>query len=281
MTSSSLKTRIASALVIVPVVLLFTGIGGPLFALFTGAVALGLYWEWATLTGHDGFGPRQAIAYAALAVATLGWAIGVHLAAFAISPLTLAITVLAASVLGVALAEMRAGGKTWLAMGLVYAGGALVAIVIIRLDESHGLEAMVWLFALVWGTDTAAYACGRTLGGPKLWPRVSPKKTWSGFIGGITLGALAGVLAMGVMIDGATLGLFVFGLIIAAVSQGGDLLESALKRHFGVKDSSQLIPGHGGIMDRLDGMIAASMVAFAVGLWRGGVDGVAEGMLLW
>jgi phosphatidate cytidylyltransferase len=169
----------------------------------------------------------------------------------------------------------------WLAAGIVYAGILVFAPIVLRQDVVLGLVAIVFLFAVVWTTDIAAYFAGRALGGPKLWPAVSPKKTWSGAIGGLLGGVAAGLLvvkAAGLAIA-PMLVLVAFGLSI--VSQGGDLLESSIKRRFHAKDASQLIPGHGGLMDRLDGFLTAAAAAVMVGLLRGGLEGPARGLLVW
>jgi phosphatidate cytidylyltransferase len=177
-------------------------------------------------------------------------------------------------VLGVAVAR-TARGRLWTVLGLLYAVVIAVVPPLVREHPDLGLVGLLWMFAVVWTTDIAAYFTGRRLGGPKLWPRVSPKKTWSGFVGGVAAGTLAGIL---VTLAGqrfgwrppAGIGLIALGTAVASVaSQLGDLGESALKRKYDVKDSSHLIPGHGGVMDRLDGFWA---VAFLVGLgfvaWR-------------
>jgi phosphatidate cytidylyltransferase len=130
-----------------------------------------------------------------------------------------------------------------------------------------------------------AYFGGRLIGGPKLWPRVSPSKTWSGFITGVTSGALLGVAAVAAMLGAAhtnVLIIFLVGLIGGVVAQGGDLLESSIKRHFGAKDSSHLIPGHGGFMDRLDGFIVTATCAALLGLAKAAGPGfVATGLMRW
>ena len=118
-----------------------------------------------------------------------------------------------------------------------------------------------WLLAVVWATDIGAYFAGRGIGGPKLAPSISPNKTWAGLIGGALSAGLVGTLAAGLTDSDATL-LVVGGMILAVVAQGGDLLESWCKRHFGVKDSSHIIPGHGGILDRVDGLLAVLPVVF-------------------
>ena len=184
-------------------------------------------------------------------------------------------------VTGSAHAATYAGFVGWMIAGLCYAGVLLLAPVILRRDPSLGFVAILFLFAVVWATDIVAYFAGRAIGGPKLWPAVSPKKTWSGALGG-TLGGVAAALAGGAssrdLLSPQCSSLWRSGLSVA--SQAGDLLESALKRQFGAKDASDLIPGHGGLMDRLDGFLTAVLAAVMVGLLRGGLDGAARLALL-
>jgi phosphatidate cytidylyltransferase len=169
----------------------------------------------------------------------------------------------------------------WLAGGVAYAGVLLFAPLILRRDPSLGMVAILFLFAIVWVTDVAAYFAGRAVGGPKLWRAISPKKTWAGAIGGTVAGVAAGILTVRLAGVSITPMLVVLACLLSAVAQGGDLLESAVKRHFGAKDASQLIPGHGGLMDRLDGFMTAAAVAAAVGVIRGGFDAPARGLLVW
>ena len=169
----------------------------------------------------------------------------------------------------------------WMIAGLAYAGALLLAPVILRADVALGLVAILFLFAIVWGTDIAAYFAGRGIGGPKLWPAVSPKKTWSGALGGTLGGIAAGLLVLALAGLAISPMVIVIAFVLSVVSQAGDLLESAIKRRFGAKDASQLIPGHGGLMDRLDGFLTAALAAVMVGLLRGGLDGPARGLLVW
>jgi phosphatidate cytidylyltransferase len=160
----------------------------------------------------------------------------------------------------------------------------VLSVCVLRNSLFHGSTALLWLFAVVWGTDIMAYFGGRLIGGPKLWPRVSPGKTWSGFVVGVTCGALAGVWAVVLSTmpgEVALAPLLPLGLAAAAVSQAGDLFESAIKRRFDVKDSSRLIPGHGGVMDRLDGFIFAAIFAALVGALHTGYIAAAHGLLVW
>lgn len=169
----------------------------------------------------------------------------------------------------------------WMLAGLVYAGILLLGPIALRRDPEFGFVAILFLFAVVWITDIAAYFTGRALGGPKLWPAISPKKTWSGAIGGMVGAVAAGLAVVKFMGLGVTPMLVIVAAALSVVSQGGDLIESSIKRHFGAKDASHLIPGHGGLMDRLDGFLTAVLAAVMVGLLRGGLDGTARGLIVW
>jgi phosphatidate cytidylyltransferase len=159
--------------------------------------------------------------------------------------------------------------RLWAAAAFICAGILVLVPTVVRDDPALGIVGVLWMFAVVWTTDIAAYFTGRRFGGPKLWPRVSPKKTWSGFAGGLVAGTLAGVSVpllaarWGWAQPIATLWIALLSMVASVLGQAGDLAESALKRHFGVKDSGHIIPGHGGAMDRLDAFWA---VASLVGL---------------
>jgi phosphatidate cytidylyltransferase len=151
----------------------------------------------------------------------------------------------------------------WLMLCVLYVGLPCVAILWLR-AEPLGLATLLWIFALVWATDTGAYFAGRAIGGPKLMPAVSPKKTWAGLFGGMVAAALAGAV-VGFIVDGASPWLLaVVSAVLAVIAQSGDLGESALKRRFGAKDSSGLIPGHGGVLDRVDGLVTVILAVAAV-----------------
>jgi phosphatidate cytidylyltransferase len=155
-----------------------------------------------------------------------------------------------------------------------------MASVLVRLDQTYGFVALMLILLVVWVTDIGGYFAGRGIGGPKLWPRVSPKKTWAGAIGGFaaSLAVAGGFAVFGLSKTGP---LLLLGAVLSMASQLGDLFESAVKRRFGVKDSSHIIPGHGGLLDRLDGFVAAVVLAAIFGLLRGGVDGVGRGLMVW
>jgi phosphatidate cytidylyltransferase len=168
----------------------------------------------------------------------------------------------------------------WIGLGVVYALAAFAASIVVRLDPVWGFSALMFILLVVWMTDIGGYFAGRGIGGPKLWPRVSPKKTWAGAIGGFVLSlAVAAGFAMNGL--GSLLPLLMIATVLTVLSQLGDLFESAVKRKFGVKDSSQIIPGHGGLLDRLDGYVFAVVAAAVIGLLRGGADGVGRGLMVW
>src|ERR1051325_7014267 len=169
----------------------------------------------------------------------------------------------------------------WLPAGIAYAAILLFAPLILRRDPALGFAAILFLFAVVWATDIAAYFAGRALGGPKLWPAVSPKKTWSGAAGGTLGGVAAGVVTVKLLGVSVAPMLILVAFLLSVTAQAGDLIESAVKRHFGAKDAGSIIPGHGGLMDRLDGFLTAAAAAAMVGLIRAGFEAPARGLLVW
>jgi phosphatidate cytidylyltransferase len=172
-------------------------------------------------------------------------------------------------------------GLIWTMAGIGYAGIMLLAPLLLRADNTYGFLALILLFAIVWTTDILGYFAGRAIGGPKLLPAISPKKTWSGAIVG-TLGAMiVAVLVANYFGAFNTTAIVLIALLLSIMAQLGDLLESWVKRRFGAKDASHLIPGHGGVMDRLDGFWAAALVGCVIGLLHGGFDGAARGLLVW
>jgi phosphatidate cytidylyltransferase len=266
-----LVLRVCSALVLVPIAIGTAYLGGWPFAVFWGLAAMGVLWEWISLVARSDHRTVLMTGGASLALAVALVATG-HLLA--------AVIVLAISTLGVA-ALAPAKWRTWIAAGVPYAGALGVAPVALRSDSEDGFLAVIFLFAIVWTTDVVAYFSGRAIGGPKLMAQVSPKKTWSGAIGG-TLAAVivAFVLAKAMALSGM-FAIAMLAVVLSICAQGGDLFESFLKRRFGAKDSGHLIPGHGGLMDRLDGFIAASVVAALIGLLRGGFEAPGRGLLVW
>jgi phosphatidate cytidylyltransferase len=278
---AELILRVLSALVLAPVAIGVAWLGGWPFVIFWGLAALGVLWEWTTLIARK---DRQSIlmvgaASVLLAVALAG-AVGNALEGLHENRLLAAVTVIAMGMLAAAALAPRAQ-RFWVAVGIPYAGALGVAPVVLRSDVDYGFAATVILYASVWSTDILAYFIGRALGGPKLFPQVSPKKTWSGAIGG-TVGAVVVVLALGRLFGLREMPvLAVVAFVLSVATQVGDLFESFLKRRFRVKDAGQLIPGHGGLMDRLDGFVAAAAVAVLIGLCRGGLGAPGRALVVW
>ena len=261
--------RIAAAAVLIPLAVAIAYAGGWLWTALVTLAAIGLFVEWLAIVGLTGATRVTVPGVAALAVAGL---------CFAIGRLDAALIVL--SVGFVAVVSIAPERRGWAAAGFLYAAAAEIASVLVRLDPVKGFAALMFVLLIVWVTDSGGYFAGRGIGGPKLWPRVSPKKTWAGAAGGF-----AASLAVAVGFAAFDLGrigpLLMLSGALSVVSQLGDLFESAVKRRFGVKDSSHIIPGHGGLMDRLDGFVAAVVVAALFGFLRGGADGVGRALMVW
>jgi phosphatidate cytidylyltransferase len=267
--ASPLLLRVASAAVLGPLVLAAIWLGGAwLLALVLLGVAV-MGWEWAGLATGGRFGAVGALTIATgLAAAALaGVGAGIGLAALAAAGG--AVLVLAAAARSRQAEPLRtAAGALWLTLGSI----AFLALGRLPVE---GRATLFWLLSVVWANDITAYACGRAIGGPKLAPRISPNKTWAGFFGGVLGAGLVGGLFSRLSGDGSPLGLALTSLLLGVAAQLGDLAESAAKRHFGVKDSSRLIPGHGGLLDRVDGLLAASVLAGVATL------GTGRSPLLW
>lgn len=261
--AAALRLRIISALVLAPIGLAAAWFGPPLLSLVV-AVAAGLMaWEWGRLCRIGGAG-GSAILAAIIAVVVAG----VIAAALGLPRLALAIAALGSA--AVALASRGGFEAVLVACGMLWIALPSIALVWLALDPRAGWETTIWLLAIVWATDIGAFAAGRTFGGPRLAPRISPNKTWSGLLGGIVCAAAVGGVA-GVILDSAyAIPLMLLSGGLAIVAQIGDLAESVAKRHFGVKDSSGLIPGHGGLLDRLDGMLAVIPAVALLSLCGGG-----------
>ncbi len=272
---ADLPLRAAAGVTLMAAALVAAWAGGFWFLAFWLLASAMVLWEWQTLIGGERLPARLAIGALTLV---------------ALSPFALhgaAREALAALAVGAVLTGLVAGpdprARFWSGAGIVYAGAIVVSPVLLRGSPAYGLPAILWLYAVVWGADIMAYFGGRLIGGPKLWPRVSPGKTWSGAIIGALAGALCGA-AVGLLAapSGARFVPFLLlGLAASVVEELGDLLESAVKRRFHVKDSSHLIPGHGGMMDRVDGFLAAATFAALVGWARASGDWIAGGLFQW
>lgn len=260
--SLKLKARILSALVLAPGVLAAAWAGGPVFSGVIAAAGVILAREWTRMSDPEG--GDQAFAMAAAGAA------GAAIAAAAMQP-ELAWSWIAIAAIAAGVERLRRGGGSGpaiaAALGVIYVSAPCAAMVWLRLAPD-GAERVTYLLACVWAADTGAFLAGVTIGGPKLWPALSPKKTWAGLIAGAALAAATGgVLAWAFAWEGLvskTLG----ALLLGVAALAGDLLESGLKRRYGVKDAGALIPGHGGLLDRVDGlMLAAVAYATKVVLW--------------
>lgn len=280
--SRELKLRVLSALVIGPAALAITWIGGLPFSLLVLLCAVIMADEWETIVLGETSTRERWITVALVGLAVAAGAFGARIG---LTSATVAMIVLvgAGVAAAVAMRGARLGGRdgavSWAPWGAFYAVVPSLALDSLR-AAPNGLWLILFLFAVVWTTDIAAYFAGRAIGGPKLMPRVSPKKTWSGALGGLLGAILAGV---GVAhLAGAPHLLQVAGVAAAmsVASQAGDLLESRLKRRFDVKDSGRIIPGHGGLLDRVDGLVAAAVVAVIVSTLHGGGRADA-GLLFW
>ena len=256
-----LPLRLVSSIVILPPVLAAIFLGGPVFACLMIVLAGCMAWEWASMVASGGGGRRIA------GLAALSSAIGVAgMVIPATSPVvvgTLAVICLAAVWIGARRCGLRS--PAWLATGCAIIAGPCFAAVWLRGIDSSGLMLVAWVVTSVVATDTGAFAAGRIIGGPKLAPRISPNKTWAGLGGGVVASGLVGaVFAQGAIVDTGPWFLAILSGGLAVVAQIGDLCESMVKRRFSVKDSGRLIPGHGGVLDRLDGQLSAFAVTAAV-----------------
>lgn len=269
--AGDLGMRVLSAAVLAPVVLGAVWFGGWAFVALAALASAILVSEFSGISRSRYVDAAAVIGGAAAAVAVIGFASGFVLAAF---------LVLGAGA-GLAQAKARGDGPAsalWL--GVLYGGLPGIALVALRSDPDFGLVAVIWLLVLVWATDIGGYVFGRLIGGPKLAPRLSPKKTWAGFIGGLAAAIGASWLFFQVAAYGIAAPIWLSALL-SIVSQLGDLGESAFKRRYDVKDSSRLIPGHGGLMDRIDGLVVVAVLAAALGILRSGPDAAGAGVLVW
>lgn len=257
---SDLKLRVISAVILGPLVLGIAYWGGAAFAVLI-LIAAGLFLrEWFSMTGTRDATASAVAGYLALALSGVAFYLG-HAEA------TLAL-IAGGAVAAYILSGFNVSGR-WAGEGVFYSGLSLYALLAAR-SGNDGHVFLLFLLMVVWATDICAYFSGRAIGGPKLWPKVSPKKTWSGAMGGLLFAILFGTGLVAAFGQENLMGWAALAALLSVVSQAGDLLESAVKRRFDVKDSSNLIPGHGGIMDRVDGLVAAAIAAAFLGLVLGG-----------
>jgi len=274
----TVQLRILSALVLAPIAIGAVWFGWPFLPILTAAAAAVMAWEWNRLcrvgrsgvaapgvmrTGTVALHPSGLILLAATLVAVAAATAGATAVGIALSLAGAAVVLL------IAVLE-RSAHPIWLASGTLWIVLPCVLLLWLAERDGSGRATLLWILAIVWATDIGAYAFGSRIGGPRLAPRWSPRKTWAGLLGGILCAALAGWAAARLLNGSAALPLVMLSAGLAIVGQFGDLAESAAKRRFGVKDSSDLIPGHGGLLDRLDGLLAVIPAVALLTALRGG-----------
>lgn len=270
---ADLGVRALSAAILIPAVLADVWAGGIWFHLFVALIGILMAQEWVTIVHRQS--PVQFALHAAGAMcgALLPLDVGLGGALLAIAALT--------ALSGVTAWRESPGGPAWRYLGVPYVSLPPIALVVLREDAAYGIAAILLVMMMVWFADTVAYFAGRIIGGPKLAPRISPKKTWAG-LGGAMAGSALAALGVALAMDLPATGiLVVIAALLAIVEQGGDLFKSAMKRHYGVKDSGNLIPGHGGVIDRVDGLVAVAVAAAIIGASRAGLEQAGAGILLW
>jgi len=262
---ADLKARTISAIGAAAVGLTLVWLGGVwvmgLIALVCGA----MIWEFRSITLHGGGACGFDVTFLLSGVA--GGVVVAQLWSWPAGIVWLVWSLVAGAGADLMAGQRRAMG--WGVAGGAYIGAAGIGFLYLRALEPHGFATALWIFLVVAAADVGGYFAGRLIGGPKLWPRVSPKKTWAGTAGGVVL-----AVGLGGLFSWATTGTYFLQVCAvsagaAVLSQGGDLAGSALKRHFGVKDSGRLLPGHGGALDRFDGLVAAVLVVALIAWWRG------------
>lgn len=262
--------RLVSAIVLIVLTATALYLGSYFFSGIVGAVYAGAYREWETMVSRAPLTPAGMVLVGLLALSGLAY----PLVGFVGSLVLVFVACVVAAFMG---REHFA----WRAAGLVLFGVLIAGAVSMRGESIAGIWAGVYLGTVVWMTDSAAFFTGRQIGGEKLAPGISPSKTWSGALGGLALGAGAGLLVWVVLTDSPWWIGLLLSVAISILGQLGDLSESAVKRHFRIKDSGDIIPGHGGLMDRLDSLTFGIILVSIVGTMHGGFGAVAEGLLYW
>lgn len=264
--SSDLLVRTASAAVLLGIAVGAAILGGVAAGAVAGAFAFVVLYEWVAITG--GSSARSVPLAVAVAVATVVTGLGM-------------VTIAWILVVAVAIVASAYARDIWLPAGVFYASALGVNLVAIRVAPEFGLEALIFVLCVVWATDSGAFFAGRTIGGPKLAARISPKKTWAGAIGGLVAALAAGAVAARLLDVPMSFGLVAVACGLSVSCQLGDLFESWVKRRFDAKDSGNIIPGHGGVMDRVDGLTFAAAAAVAIGTAHAGAGGLGRGILIW
>jgi len=257
-----MRLRIASAVVLAPIALAAVYAGGWSTVALVAVAGVLAANEWDRLSGGPGLPGTVAIMHAVIVLIASVLA-GLGLYAASIGAMVVGIVAVA----GYAAARGRT--PVWSGFGILYLILPTIALIWMR-GAQTGVEMLIWLLVIVWATDIAGILAGKAFGGPKLWPRISPNKTWSGALAGVVAAAIVGAITAALR-EKATLGIMIpLSVALSVVSQFGDLAESAVKRYYGVKDTGTLIPGHGGILDRIDGLLLALPAAAAIALLNKG-----------
>ena len=267
---SEILTRLVSAIVMAALALGSVLASVWTFVALVIAAGVTVSWEWGRLVrkvGFDAIAGIQSAAVASVAVAV------------AMSRPGLALIAAIVALAGTGLLAVSSATVGWSLLGIAYSVLSTWSMVWLRSDPTLGATALLYLLLVAWTTDTASYGGGRLVGGPKLAPSISPRKTWSGLLAGILAPALVGYAFALFLQDTSAWRLTLVSIVIAAACQAGDLGESAVKRRFGTKDMSNLIPGHGGLLDRIDGLLIAAIAAALIALRDPANPG--RGLLIW
>jgi phosphatidate cytidylyltransferase len=260
--SHGLFLRILSALVLAPAVLFVVHQGGLPFAVAMVLAAFIMSVEWSAPVYGKLPAPGFVLQILAAFMGVLAMVRGEGLLALA--------TVAACTGTAILIDLANKRSPLWPLLGIPYAALFAVAGIWLRGETQDGRDLLFWLFAIVWATDSLAYIVGSLIGGAKLWPRISPNKTWAGLGGGLAGAVAASVVVGKIFLTKLSLPFLVSsGLCLGAIAQAGDLAESAFKRRFGLKDSGRLIPGHGGLLDRIDGLVFAVLTTAMIALLAG------------
>jgi len=252
---SDLLVRCLSSILLGPPVLAAVYYGSPYSDVLIFLCAIILAWEWATICGEGSLGlPGKLLILSIAIVMGMGAAGYFFIALWGIAALAVTLWFL----IRILLKQVK--DTNWYLLGFIYVSISSLALLWLRNNHEDGLNIIFWILFVVWATDIGAYFSGRNFGGPKIAPKISPKKTWSGLVGGMMSAAVISYVFAQWMVNVSPFVLATTGALLAVVSQAGDFFESHLKRKFDVKDSSKLIPGHGGLLDRVDGLLACAIV---------------------
>jgi phosphatidate cytidylyltransferase len=267
---SEMTTRLLSALIMAALALGSVLVSIWTFVALVIAAGVTVSWEWGRLIRQAGFDAIAVLQSAAVTVVAV---------AVALSRPGLALIAAALALAGTGFLGFSSATLVWSLLGIAYSVLPAWSMVWLRSDLTVGATALLYLLVVAWTTDTASYAGGRLIGGPKLALRISPQKTWSGLLAGILTPALVGYGFALFLKDTSAWRLALISMVIASACQVGDLSESAIKRRFGTKDMSNLIPGHGGLLDRIDGLLIAAIAAALIALRDPANPG--RGLLIW